>query len=396
MSLIPMEYLGREQAYVKHTILKTYLQRLFMIIGRSEQVINYVDCFAGPWSEESDDLRDTSIGISLSLMKDCAKSLEERHGAKVKFRALYIEKNDEAFAKLQKFLSNNTGSVVDASCIHGDYTTKIDDIASWAKLGFTFFFIDPKGWRKVINAPVLAPLLALNRTEFLINLMYDFLNRAMSMTAQQANVEELLGKPITFSGKETATERQHIIVSQYRQVVGDLYNGRTAHVTVERPGMDRVLYFLIYLTRHSKGLIVFKEAAEQMEMVQRVSQFETKLRQQASKRLPVYDLFSSPEDQPEPVNVRDNRMLARKYLLTRLSSTPLLVDNDCWANFLVETELYPTDLQLAFKDLIKEERVINLDANVRRRTKNPVRPNWPSKSERWVLCAESPSPKITC
>lgn len=396
MSLIPMEYLGREQAYVKHTILRTYLQRLFMIIGRSEQVINYVDCFAGPWSEESDDLRDTSIGISLSLMKDCAKSLEERHGAKVKFRALYIEKNDEAFAKLQKFLSNNTGSVVDASCIHGDYTTKIDDIASWAKLGFTFFFIDPKGWRKVINAPVLAPLLALNRTEFLINLMYDFLNRAMSMTAQQANVEELLGKPITFSGKETATERQHIIVSQYRQVVGDLYNGRTAHVTVERPGMDRVLYFLIYLTRHSKGLIVFKEAAEQMEMVQRVSQFETKLRQQASKRLPVYDLFSSPEDQPEPVNVRDNRMLARKYLLTRLSSTPLLVDNDCWANFLVETELYPTDLQLAFKDLIKEEKVINLDANVRRRTKNPVRPNWPSKSERWALCAESPSPKITC
>ncbi|MEE1878643.1 three-Cys-motif partner protein TcmP [Pseudomonas soli] len=396
MSSIPMEYLGREQAYVKHTILRTYLQRLFMIIGRSEQVINYVDCFAGPWSEESDDLRDTSIGISLSLMKDCAKSLEERHGAKVKFRALYIEKNDEAFAKLQKFLSNNTGSVVDASCIHGDYTTKIDDIASWAKLGFTFFFIDPKGWRKVIDAPVLAPLLALNRTEFLINLMYDFLNRAMSMTAQQANVEELLGKPITFSGKETATERQHIIVSQYRQVVGDLYSGRTAHVTVERPGMDRVLYFLIYLTRHSKGLIVFKEAAEQMEMVQRVSQFETKLRQQASKRLPVYDLFSSPEDQPESVNIRDNRMLARKYLLTRLSSTPLLVDNDCWANFLVETELYPTDLQLAFKDLIKEEKIINLDANAQRRTKNPVRPNWPSKSERWVLCAESLSPKVTC
>lgn len=387
MSLIPMEYQGREQAYVKHTILRTYLQRLFMIIGRSEQVINYVDCFAGPWSEESDDLRDTSIGISLSLMKDCAKSLEERHGAKVKFRALYIEKNDDAFAKLQRFLSHNTGSGVEASCIHGDYTKKIADIASWAKLGFTFFFIDPKGW-KVITAPVLAPLLALNRAEFLINLMYDFVNRAMSMKAQQANVEELLGKPITFSGEETATERQHIIVSQYRQMMGNLYNGRTAHVTVERPGMDRVLYFLIYLTRHPMGLIVFKDAAEQMDMVQRVSQFETKLRQQSSKRPPVYDLFSSPEDQPEPINVRDNRMLARKYLLTRLSATPLLLDNDCWANFLAESDLYPTDLQLAFKDLAKEGKIKNLDADVRNRTKKPVRPHWPRKSERWVLSAE--------
>lgn len=387
MSLIPIEYQGREQAYVKHTILRTYLQRLFMIIGRSEQVINYVDCFAGPWSEESDDLRDTSIGISLSLMKDCAKSLEERHGAKVKFRALYIEKNDDAFAKLQRFLSHNTGSGVEARCIHGDYTKKIADIASWAKLGFTFFFIDPKGW-KVITAPVLAPLLALNRAEFLINLMYDFVNRAMSMKAQQANVEELLGKPINFSGEETATERQHIIVSQYRQMMGNLYNGRTAHVTVERPGMDRVLYFLIYLTRHPMGLIVFKDAAEQMDMVQRVSQFETKLRQQSSKRPPVYDLFSSPEDQPEPINVRDNRMLARKYLLTRLSATPLLLDNDCWANFLAESDLYPTDLQLAFKDLAKEGKIKNLDADVSNRTKKPVRPHWPRKSERWVLSAE--------
>ncbi|WP_110970690.1 three-Cys-motif partner protein TcmP [Pseudomonas huaxiensis] len=396
MSFIPMEYQGREQAYVKHAILRTYLQRLFMIIGRSEKVINYVDCFAGPWSEESDDLRDTSIGISLSLMKDCAKSLEERHGAKVKFRALYIEKNDDAFAKLQSFLSHNTDSGVDASCIHGDYTTKIDEIANWAKLGFTFFFIDPKGWRKVINAPILAPLLALNKAEFLINLMYDFLNRAMSMTAQQSNVEELLGKPITFTGKESAHERQNIIVSQYRQVVGDLYNGRTAYVTVERPGMDRVLYFLIYLTRHPMGLIVFKDAAEQMDMVQRVSQFETKLRQQSSRRLPVNDLFSSPEDQPEPVNVRDNRMLARKYLLTRLSATPLLLDNDCWANFLEESDLYPTDLQLAFKELAKEGKITNLDADVRKRTKNPVKPHWPRKSERWMLCAESLSTKETC
>ena len=394
MSLIPMEYQGREQAYVKHTILRTYLQRLFMIIGRSEKVINYVDCFAGPWSEESDDLRDTSIGISLSLMKDCAKSLEERHGAKVKFRALYIEKNHEAFAKLKRFLSNNIGSGVDASCIHGDYTTKIADIANWAKLGFTFFFIDPKGW-KIITAPVLAPLLALKRAEFLINLMYDFVNRAMSMKAQQANVEELLGKPITFSGEEIATERQQIIVSQYRQMVGNLYNGKTAYVTVERPGMDRALYFLVYLTRHSKGLIVFKEAAEQMDMVQRVSQFETKLRQQSSKRPPIYDLFSSPENQPEPVNVRDNRMLAKKYLLTRLSATPLLLDNDCWAKFLEESDLYPTDLQLAFKDLAKEGKIKNLDADVCKRTKNPVRPHWPRKSERWVLCAESLSTKET-
>lgn len=44
----PVPTLCREQAYLKHTILRTYLQRLFMIVGRGkETVINYVDCFAG-------------------------------------------------------------------------------------------------------------------------------------------------------------------------------------------------------------------------------------------------------------------------------------------------------------------------------------------------------------
>ncbi|WLG62264.1 three-Cys-motif partner protein TcmP [Pseudomonas sp. FP1762] len=388
MAAIPVEYHGREQAYVKHIILKTYLQRLFMIIGRNETVINYVDCFAGPWSEESEDLRDTSIGISLKLMKDCAKSLEEVHGCKVKFRALYIEKNKEAFSKLKSFLDNDSSSCVAADCIQGDYTTKIPEIAAWASHNFTFFFIDPKGWRKVINAPVLAPLLALNKAEFLINLMYDFINRAMSMKAQQANVEDLLGKPISFSGKESATERQRIIVAQYRQAIGSLYGGRSAHVTVERPGMDRVLYFLIYLTRHPKGLIVFKEAAEQMHMIQRVSQFETKLRNQSSKRAPIDDLFGTIEEPPETTGAQDNRTLAKTYLLTKLSTSPMLIDNECWAGFLEETDLYPTDFQLAFKELVKDGKIYNLDNDVKSRTKKPVRPNWPRASERWALCAE--------
>ena len=62
-------YRGREQALFKHNLLKAYLKRLFMIIGRFQNHIRYVDCFSGPWQEESDDLHDTSIGISLDIMR---------------------------------------------------------------------------------------------------------------------------------------------------------------------------------------------------------------------------------------------------------------------------------------------------------------------------------------
>jgi hypothetical protein len=57
------KYKGREQAYIKHTLLETYLYKLFMILGQHVQTISYVDCFAGPWQNNSDDLSDTSIGI---------------------------------------------------------------------------------------------------------------------------------------------------------------------------------------------------------------------------------------------------------------------------------------------------------------------------------------------
>lgn len=81
------DYKGREQAYVKHRLLEAYLKRLFMIVGKFQKTICYVDCFAGPWEENRDDLMDTSIGISMKIMTECREALA-RTGIDVRFRAL--------------------------------------------------------------------------------------------------------------------------------------------------------------------------------------------------------------------------------------------------------------------------------------------------------------------
>lgn len=386
MAIVPKEYQGREQAFVKHTILRTYLQRLLMIVGRAEPIINYVDCFSGPWSEESSELEDTSIGISLQQMKQAAESLSEQFGRQVDFRALYIEKDKSSYGKLSSFLVDKDHSPIKVSCMHGDYTARVDDIIKWTGGAFTFFFVDPKGWKRIINAPTLEPLLKLKKVEFLINLMYDFFNRAVSIEDHADDVEELLGRSIVLRGIETSEERQQLIVSSYREAINKIYCGRTTHVPVERPGADRILYFLVYLTRHPLGIMVFKEAAEKMLLVQRVTQLETRLRRQMENSS-TRDLFALDEDSSSfsDVKVEDNRLSAKEYLMQRLSSTPLLIDYECWATFLEETDLYPSDFQLAFKVLIDEGIVANLDASVHRRTKKPVKPSWPNRSERWVL-----------
>ena len=89
---LPGCYKDREQAFVKHTLLKAYLKRLFMIIGQFQDHVRYVDCFAGPWQEDGKDLHGTSIGISLDIMRQCRESLQKM-GHDVTFHALFIEKN---------------------------------------------------------------------------------------------------------------------------------------------------------------------------------------------------------------------------------------------------------------------------------------------------------------
>ena len=172
---VPASYDGREQAWTKHLLLETYLQRLLLIVGMGhrkagEVELCYVDCFAGPWGDESDDLEGTSIAISLRTMEECRRVLKGQ-GVNVKMRALYIERDDVAFVRLRTYLQQSSPEGIAAMCMHGDFVDLRDDILNWCgRQAFTFFFIDPKGWKSVA-VPLLQPLLARPYSEFLINFM---------------------------------------------------------------------------------------------------------------------------------------------------------------------------------------------------------------------------------
>ncbi|MEE9422762.1 MAG: three-Cys-motif partner protein TcmP [Gammaproteobacteria bacterium] len=382
---MPTAYIGKEQAYVKHTILRTYLQRLFMIVGRGkEPIINYVDCFAGPWQEEDDKLSDTSIGISLEQMALCQQSLEKNFSRKVSFRALYIEKDPGAYNKLHNFLSDTPYPTIETKCLQGDYTELLDEIVDWCGSYFSFFFVDPTGWQNVVGAKTMQPLLRLGKAEFLINLMYDFINRFVGVDKHTGDMVEIFGEAPTFKD-ETPEERQLVLLSLYRKNLLFYYGGRSAFVPVEKPGKARVHYYLVYLTRHVRGIDVFKTEAEKMEHVQRITQQEFKLRQQINQSA-TGDLFGDTIEGALKIdNSLNNKLQARQYLLGQLSKEPTLIDCDKWADFLEESDLYPSDLQIAMKELVKEGLVKNINADVSQRRTKIIKPNWPNKSERWVL-----------
>lgn len=230
----------------------------------------------------------------------------------------------------------------------------------------------------------MMPLLKLQRAEFLINLMYDFANRFVELEKHAEDMMELFGERPTLD-HETPEERQKILLKLYRRNLANHYHGRTAFVPIEKPGKNRVLYYLVYLTRHARGIDVFKSEAEGMEIVQRITQQEYKLRRQIQQSV-TEDMFGNNIEVPlNDGDYIDNRMMAKQYLLERLSNEPTLIDYETWADFLEESDLYPGDFQVAMKELINDGRVKNIDADVSRRRKNIIKPDWPNKSERWIL-----------
>lgn len=68
-------YRDREQAIVKHFVLRQYLEALAFKLGWQGSTINYVDGFSGPWLSGDEELSDTSPHIALSKLTATREAL---------------------------------------------------------------------------------------------------------------------------------------------------------------------------------------------------------------------------------------------------------------------------------------------------------------------------------
>lgn len=372
---VPENYRGREQAYVKHHLLRTYLERLFMIIGQSQSVIRYVDCFSGPWSEHDEYLQDTSIGICLDIMRKCDEGLKKL-GRNVQFQALFIEKDKRAFEKLERYLDFYASENVITACRNGEFYELREQILSWCgQDDFTFFFIDPTGWKKVVEISTLEPFLRRPNSEFLINFMYDFLLRTHTQESFQNDMREIFGE-IPDTADMAPKVKEARLIKLYRSRLKQIApsrggSPRTACVPILYPLRDRTLYHLVYLTRHARGIAVFMTASEKLEIVQRSVREQAKQEKRVSHTGQCEFDFEFDDDfkRDENVDLSD----VKKLWLSKLSQYPRRFGIEQLADMLEETGWFESDLQAAFGELATQGIVANLDDRTQRRRKKFVR-----------------------
>lgn len=367
---VPDAYDQRVPAFIKHKLLEGYLQKLFLIVGMNSRgrsiEICYVDCFAGPWGDESESMDSTSIAISLRILEDCRQALVALN-VKPKMRALFIEKDRTAFKRLEDYLRGSTPSEIESRCRMGDFVELRDEILSWAgRDAFTFFFVDPKGWKDV-GIEKLRPLLERPRSELLVNFMYNFVNRTMSIPALQNEMIELVGERINLDALNSE-DRERLILNTYRTNLkacvpkqNERFPPRSAYVRVLHHTNDRTWYHLVYVTSHPKGIVEFMKLSETVEVVQgkvRATRKAAKREEQTG----VVDMFSDVDDSFDFQAGRARDGDVDQFWLNYLESGSRRVGLHEFAGILEKTDWFPSDLQSSLVRLIASGTVRNLDA----------------------------------
>ena len=267
MNTIQDYYSGREHSFIKHKLIETYLERLFMILGQTEDDICYVDCFAGPWSSQDEDFKDTSIGIAFEIMKRCRESLLNTFNRNTNFRALFIERDKAAYQKLDCFCDDKSCRDVVLNCLRGEFYDLRNEILDWCgKSSFAFFLIDPTGFRNAIEIPTLEPLFIRPRSEFLINFMFSFIIRNIPQEQHYEVIESIFGEMPDLQGMNS-NQKEKYLLHRYRQNAKEAIKStgaqaRSAYVKVLHPWQNKTIYDLVYLTRSPKGIKVFIEVSE--------------------------------------------------------------------------------------------------------------------------------------
>lgn len=366
---IPDTYAGREQVFVKHEVMRAYLELLLMVSGQREWRICYVDCFAGPWQEGAEELEETSAALALDIMQKCHHRLGEQR-KDVYFRALFLEKNQKAFQNLEGFLDENSWDGVSTSCFNGDFPELRDRIISWCGSNdLCFFFIDPTSWRD-IAVSTLQPLLKRPKSEFLINVLYDSMLRA-TQAGNEQQMAAVFGTLPDTAGMNPE-EKEEFLIRQYKSALKAEAAGpegempRCVHTRVLHPTIERTLYDVVYLSSNPLGVVDFVEASEKLRQDQKriraLARQEKKMKASGQREMFAADKLVREEKAPVRQEVKD-------YWLARLSRNPKLFGLIEFADMLEETGWSMDDFQRAFLELEAEGKVRNLASTGSRSTR---------------------------
>lgn len=357
-------YIDREQTKTKHFILKNYLQALAFKVFRYFD-ITYVDGFSGPWKTETENFIDSSFMIAVSVLKDAQQQIFTQTGRRPKVRCFFSENNRSAFTKLTAAIApyNKPEEDFEIRTHYGDFENAVSEIETFIGRSFALIFIDPTGWTGYPFEKI-RPLFDRPKCEVLINFMYDFVNRAASMSDPKtiASLDAILGGSDWRERLDPTLPRGRAVEKLFRDTLRDTGDfDYVISTKIDRATVDRPHFFIVYGTKSHDGLEAFREIeyrALRGQARDRANAKERMREQKAGAR----DLFSGVDAGFQELNVDDivaeQKALAKLELLEMLKEASLdfhLV----WISLLQTYMLRVTNIRDICVELAKDGHISN-------------------------------------
>lgn len=369
MSTAISPYVGREQTEIKHFILRKYLERLTYKAGSYPPYnfrLCYVDCFAGPWKSNTEDLSDTSPSIAIKELLKAKDGLSEQRGIDLQLKAMFIEKGEEAFKQLEPFVGGFDG--ITTKAVQGEFEENISNILKFANTDFTFFFIDPTGWSG-FGMKKIAPVLNYRPGEVLINFMTDHIFRFVNSNQDPEGFIDLFGSADARNewANLSGLEKEEKIIQTYCRHIKRTGGFRyVVSAIILNPNLSKTYFHLIYGTRSDAGLRVFREVEQKAMAEQEKIRCELQAKSNDNNgQTSLFSLLETPAE-PEPVSsetsyfiqLRNQYLHSSKKIVTEaMQSRKSLPFEELEMIALENTLTWNSDLKGWLRELEQDDKI---------------------------------------
>ena len=347
-----LNYIGREQSYIKHQFLTKYLQGAAykIILGRSE-TFNFVDAFAGPWQiGDNNNYSDASFDQALRTLHAVRENLVNRRLANPRIRFFFCEKRTGAIAQLLQYAEKKTDFEI--YVFPGAFEDNLGAISNVLTDGFTFTFIDPTGW-DIRNQDVFR-FLRDQGGEFLLNFMSDHINRHSGYDAVSESFGRFLAHPdwkedFDALPADWNNERKvlHLLKCQMKKARVATY---LPDFSIMLPRQERLKMRLIFGTHSLQGLELFRDTQPKIEEKQ--TEVRREIRENKTGLVSLFRLADLVkfDQQQKGVGSDQCKLSAKKQIVEMLKEHSSMLYSELWPRIIENVAMR----QIQVKGLVHE------------------------------------------
>lgn len=243
------------QTKIKHRVLMSYAKIWISKLGKYRETM-FFDCHAGCGVYIDKETNEISYGSSF-LVEEVACSINSKRNGKNFICACEIDQDyHDNFKKVIADIGKKTISLK-----NGDFQDILVEplVKRYYSTHPTLFFVDPFGYTMKMSS--IAQMMINKKNEVIINFMFDFINRFLSVT--DANVlNDFFGSNDWVSANDLSRrEREEFLIDLYKRKLKEETGAKYVYAyRLCFADKDQTYYYLVHATNNIEGITYMKDS----------------------------------------------------------------------------------------------------------------------------------------